>query len=375
MGNRSGHSWFVSTEPWQTRHMASPQPVNSFSLRGVLVALVVGLGVLHLLVAVGRAHDWAVEGATLAATGLIHFVAAFGLMTTRRPRAYFVVLVWLTVTAAALVSTRTVGYPFGPFSGYAPSLSSYEFTVLGLSLAAAALIVGVLLVDLDVAGDPGWRFDTIAPAIVVIAAIPGLAATSWVDNASSLAGSGHVHDSSTLAIGNDDLSWGERTSLGEEIARVREIALSYPTLESALDAGWVMSGQSARGAGQMVVDASRDFRTMMFGVESPQGLIYASSDPTAPVVGVQFSQWVSSDIGPSGFVGQESLWHLHGATCIVEGPMGEYAVPLDEPTTGSGCQNVNGTRDDTVAYMIRAWVVPGWENPYGTFAHDHPALG
>lgn len=354
--------------------MASPQSVSTISLRGIVASVLVGLGVLHLLVAVGRAHDWALEGAILAVAGLTHLLAAVGFVVSTRPRLYAGILVWLAVAAASLVYTRTVGYPFGPFSGYAPTLSSYEFTILGLSLVAGALVGGVLLVDVDVIGRAGWRFDTIAPAVVVVAAMPGLAATSWVDNASSLTGSGHVHVSSTLAIGGDELTWDERAELGNDVARAREIALAYPTLESALDAGWILSGEYARGAGQLVVDGSRDFRTFEFDVNIPHGLIYASSDSDAPVVGVQYSQWVSTDVGPSGFVGQESLWHLHGGTCVVDGPMGRYAVPLDEPTTGSGCQNVNGTRDDTVSYMIRAWVVPGWENPYGIFAHDHPAL-
>ena len=125
----------------------------------------------------------------------------------------------------------------------------------------------------------------------------------------------------------------------------------------------------------MVVDASRDFRSVDFDIESPHGLIYASDELDAPIVGVQYSQWVSVSDAVSGFTGQQNLWHLHTGTCVVDGPSGEYAIPLDEPTTGSGCQDVDGTRNDTVSYMIRAWVVPGWENPYGTFAHDHPSLG
>lgn len=355
--------------------MASPQPVSSLSLRGVLAALFTGLGVLHLLVAVGRAHDWAIEGAFLAGAGLVHLFGVITVVLTRNRRHLIVLVAWLTVAAGALVFTRTAGYPFGPFADYAPSLSSYEFVVLGLSLVSTALLVGVLLVDVELLGGGGWRFDTLAPLAVIVAAVPGLATTSWVDDASSLAGSGHVHYSSTLALNDAELTWEQREQLGREVERVRAIALAYPTLSSALDAGWTLAGVTARGAGQMVVDASRDFREIAFDIESPHGLIYASADPNAPVVGVQYAQWRSVDDDVSGFVGQENLWHLHTGTCVIDGTSGEYAIPLDEPTTGSGCHEVDGTRDDTVSYMIRAWVVPGWENPYGIFAHDHPALG
>ena len=340
----------------------------------MLVAVLASLAVLHLLVAVGRSHDWALEGAALAGTGVAHAVATITLAVTHRRRHLIVVAAWIAVAAGALVITRTSGYPFGPFNGYSPSLSSYDATVLGLSLVAVALVIGVVLVDIETLGRGGWSFDTVAPVAVVMVAVPGLATTTWVDDASSLAGSGHVHYSSTLAINDAELTWEQRSQLGREVAQVREIALAYPTLSSALDAGWTLAGLTARGAGQLVVDPSRDFRDVAFDIDAPHGLIYASADPSAPVVGVQYAQWASVSDGALGFTGQENLWHLHTGTCVIDGAMGEYAVPLDEPTTGSGCQKVGGRRDDTVSYMIRAWVVPGWETPYGTFAHDHPSL-
>ncbi len=355
--------------------MASPKPVASIGLRGSIAALLTALGALHLLVAVGRAHDWATEGALLAGAGLVHLIGAVTLVLTQDRRHLFALVGWLALAAGALVLTRTVGYPFGPFAGDAPSLSSYEFVVLGLTLVITSLLVGTLLVDVELLGRPGWRFDTLAPLAVIAAAVPGLATTSWVDDASSLAGSGHAHSSATLAIGDSGLTWEQREQLGREVSVAREIALEHPTLSAALEAGWTLAGVSARGAGQLVVDTSRDLRDVEFDVDAPHGLIYASPDPDAPIVGVQYAQWRSVGGAISGFTGQENLWHLHAGTCVIDGPTGEYAIPLDDPTTGGSCQDVDGTRDDTVSYMIRVWVVPGWENPYGTFAHDHPALG
>lgn len=354
--------------------MASPQPVGGLSLRGVVVGLLTALAVLHLLVAVGRAHDWALEGATLAAAGLVYAVGAIVVALSSSPRHLGILAGWIVVAVAALVVTRTAGYPFGPYDGYAPSVSSYDVVVIGISLVALALLVSVLIVDVEVLGRSGWRFETLAPLAVVVAALPGLAATRWVDDASSLSGTGHAHSSSTLSFLNPPLTWEQREQLGREVARVREIALTHPTLSSAIEAGWSIAGRYARGAGLLVVDPRRDFREIAFDLDSPHGLVYASDDPTAPIVGVQYAQWRSADEQVSGFTGQADSWHLHTGTCVVKGPAGEYAIPWDEPSTGSGCQEVDGTRDDTVSYMIRAWVVPGWENPYGTFAHDHPDL-
>ena len=355
--------------------MASPQPANGFSLRGVLTALLTGLGVLHVLVAVGRSHDWTLEGAGLAAAGVTHLVAAVGVVLGRGRRILVAISIWLVVAAAALVVTRTAGYPFGPFAEYAPSFSSYDVAVLVISLVAVSLVAGVLLVDVDVLGRPGWRFDTLAPIAVVVASVPGLAVSSWVDDASSLAGSGHVHGVSVSSdVSSSTLTLEQRDELARQIVLAREFAVSVPTLGDALTDGWIIAGDAAPGGGQMVIDPNVDHRELLFDPARPMGLLFASSDENAPVVGLQFAAWSDTIEPPRAFVGQDSMWHLHPGTCVVDGPNGEYALPLDETVTGVGCDVVGGSRTDTVSFMMRAWLVPGWENPNGTFAHDHPAL-
>ena len=355
--------------------MTSPAPVAGSSLRGVLGGLVAALGVLHVLVAVGRSHDWTPEGAGLAAAGVTHLVAAVGVVLGRGRRVLVALSIWLVVAAAALVITRTVGYPFGPFADYVPSISSYDVAILVISLVAVSLVAGVLLVDADVLGRPGWRFDTLAPLAVVVAAVPGLAVSSWVDDASSLAGSGHVHNGSVSSdVSSSTLTFQQRDELARQIVLARDVAVSVPTLADALAAGWIVAGDVAPGGGLMVVDPTIDHRELLFDPARPMGLLYASSDESAPVVGLQFAAWSDGIEPPPAFVGQDSMWHLHTGTCVVDGPSGDYAIPLDESVTGVGCDAVGGSRTDTVSFMMRAWLVPGWENPNGTFAHDHPAL-
>lgn len=351
--------------------------VPVLSLRGAVAGLVLLLGAMHLLVAVGRAHDWAWEGAGLALTGVAQVVAALWWAASHRRAARITTLVLVIGPAVILVLARVVGYPFGPFDGYTPDVSSYELVLLAVSVVAAALAAGSLLSGPRLAGAPGWRLDTLSLVAIVVAAVPGLATTRWVDDASSVSGAGHSHshtDSTGVGSIAQQLDLDDRRLLAEQVVAARDFALTVPTLGDALDSGWVKVGDAISGGGQMVMNPAVDHREIGFDAATPLGVLYASSDPDAPVVGVQYGQWTADALPADGFVGQATMWHLHTATCVIETDTGEFALTIDEPLTGVGCEKVDGTRVDRIGFMLRAWVVPGWENPYGTFAHDHPGI-
>lgn len=356
--------------------MSERTPV--FSLRGLIVGLVAASAALHLLIAPGRAHGWALEGAGLAAVGVVQMTLAVVMVFTARRSVSIVSIAMLALPIVALVVTRTAGYPFGPYDGYAPDVSSYDGVAIALALAALSLIGGSLLAGPHLLGRAAPRFDTLAPLAIVLAAVPGLAVSGWVDDASYVEGQAHVHGSMTMSTGvgaaAQELTIEQRNELATQVNAAREFAESVPTLADALAAGWVKAGEPAVGGGQMVVDPTVDHRELTFDPSRPLGVLYASGEPSAPVVGVQYAAWSETMSPPSAFVGQDLMWHLHTGTCVIDGPSGEYALPIDEPLTGVGCAGVDGERIDTVSFMMRAWVVPGWENPYGTFAHDHPAL-
>jgi len=353
------------------------------SLRGLVAGLVLLIGAMHLLVAVGRAHDWAWEGAALAAIGVTQVIIALWWTTSERRAALVSTLVVVVVPTTALVLVRVTGYPFGPHDGYAPGVSSYEVVLIAASVIAASLAGGSLLAGSRVIGAPGWRLDTLSLVAVVVAAVPGLATTRWVDDASSVTGAGHAHSDShshssagATDVGTiaEQLDLDDRRLLAEQVVAARDFALAVPTLGDALESGWVKVGEAISGGGQMVMDPTVDHRELDFDAGVPMGILYASSDPEAPVVGVQYGQWTPDALPADGFVGQSAMWHLHTATCVVETDTGEFALTIDEPLTGVGCERIDGTRVDRIGFMLRAWVVPGWENPYGTFAHDHPGI-
>jgi hypothetical protein len=163
----------------------------------------------------------------------------------------------------------------------------------------------------------------------------------------------------------------ERLQFGEQLVIAREAALKFPTLADARAAGWILVGGYVSGAGQMVMDPTGNSQDQVFDPAVPQGLLYASSIDSAPIVGVQYNAWTSDGSAPRGLIGQDMLWHLHTGTCEIGDSL---TAVYDEAVTGTACSQINGALTNTTSWMIRAWVVPGWENSQGTLAHDNPLL-
>ena len=362
---------------WQNREMSSP--VRPASARGILAALTTGLGALHLAVAPGRSADWRAEGIALAVTGVV--LIALGLGTALHPSRAIVVAICVAhvVVLATLLFSRTSGYPFGPWQSITPSMGAYEVIVIIVAAIALSLALAALVSDPLTFGAVGWRFEIAAPFAVVLVAIPGLVTSQWADDAAHLLGSAHTHshtDTSPITEAARELTVEQRAELGAQIVTAREMALSLPTLADALEAGWVSVGDPIVGGGQLVMNPGIDLRDMPFDPATPMGLLYASARSDAPVVGVQYAQWSSDAMPADGFVGQAALWHLHTSTCVLTNDDGtEFALTTDDALTGPDCAAIGATKQNRIGFMLRAWVVPGWENPYGVFAHDHPALG
>jgi hypothetical protein len=341
-----------------------------------MVASNLGVGALHLLVADTRGADWDLEGIALASIGSISIAlgVAFVRSPSRWPLISSIVVNFMII--ASLILTRTSGYPFGPFEGVTAPLGAYEILVLimssiTMSVSGASLILG------HRRSAPGWRFDTLAPAAIVAAALPGLAVSSWADDVAYFAGAAHVHGGTTVNSSTQhgfayraELTADERRTLGEQLTIARAAALTTPTLADARAAGWTPVGDPVPGGGQMMIDIERRTATSDFDPASPVALLFASADDAAPIVAVQYEGWTKSTTPPDGFTGQDVFWHLHTGTCLVD----DVRFVYDEPHVGTNCEILGGTLTNTFSWMIRAWVVPGWENPNGTFAHDHPSV-
>ncbi len=360
--------------------MSKSNPTSAVSLRGILAALVGAVGALLLIVAPGRSADWFAEGLMLATVGVLLIAVGLAVfVSSHRTILYFVVIL-MTLVAAWLIITRTAGYPFGPWSSVTPQMGPYEVLVLVLSIISLTLAIATLVVGTEHVGTPGIRFDTLAPFAIVLVALPGLAVSKWADNAAHILGSSHTHShtiSSTSNMPGMDHSMmsmmtvDERVQFGQQLVNAREAALKFPTLADARAAGWILVGGYVTGAGQMLMDPNGNSRDQVFDPAVPQGLLYASSIDSAPIVGVQYNAWTSDGSTPVGFIGQDMLWHMHTGTCEVND---SFAVVYDESVTGKACSKINGTLTNTVSWMVRAWIVPGWENSQGPLSHDNSLL-
>jgi len=345
--------------------------------RGLLVALNLAVGVLHLLVADTRGSDWNLEGIGLAAVGAVAIALGFAMLCSSARWVVASSTVVNIAIVASLILSRTSGYPFGPFEGVSAPLGAYEILVLIMSSITVSISGASTILGRDRLGSPGLRFDTLAPVAIVAAALPGLALSSWTDDAAYFAGAAHVHGGTTVNSSTQhgfayrsELTPAERRALGEELTMARAAALTTPTLADARAAGWSEIGDPVPGGGQMMIDLDRRTADGEFDPASPVALLFASADDDAPIVAVQYEGWTTSTTPPVGFTGQDLYWHLHTGTCLVD----EIRVVHDESHVGTKCELLDGSWTNTISWMIRAWVVPGWENPNGTFAHDHPGV-
>ena len=344
--------------------MVSPRPPIA-SPRGVTAGLTFLSGALNIAVAPGRSSDWMAEGLALGTVGGLQVALAFSLNVSSSRRLAWSASVVNAAVATAIIAVRVLGYPFGPFDGFAAPLEPYRIIVLGASILAA--IGSVIVAFRSTIDSVGLRFENLAPMIVAIVALPGLHVSSWGDDARHMLGAAHVHTNSPGIV----LSDGEQEMLDRELTRAAEVARRLPTLDDALAAGWVMSGPAVDGVGQMVVRPDVDFRDVPFDIERPLAYLYADVAPNSPVVGLEYAQWMSHGDTPIGFTGQTPMWHMHMSSCVIDD---SYAVPQDDPVTGRSCNQVNGSINTSMSYMLRVWPLSERPNPDGYFAHQNPTL-
>ncbi|WP_018636806.1 hypothetical protein [Parafrankia elaeagni] len=161
-----------------------------------------------------------------------------------------------------------------------------------------------------------------------------------------------------------------RATLTTQLEQSRAAALALPTAADALAAGYIQVTQYLPGIGAHYLSIA-NVRDGRLDAAKPEILLYGSNRRDAPVVGVSYLQQSTPDAEPSGFAGPNDDWHYHDSLCSVKG----MVVPLVNP---DDCATVGGRSRAGVsanqAWMMHAWVVPGWESPWGLFSSENPEL-
>jgi hypothetical protein len=173
----------------------------------------------------------------------------------------------------------------------------------------------------------------------------------------------HTHGVATPEVALDPLT---RAQLGDQLVIAREVALSYPTVADAEGAGYrkVTNYLPLIGAHYM------RFANLAngFAPAEPEMLLFDGTDPDSRIVGLSY--FVTGGIEPAGFAGPNDHWHQHKGLCL----RGTFVVG-GERVSEAECARRGGRKaNDLDAWMVHAWVVPGWESPQGVFSPEHPGL-
>lgn len=173
------------------------------------------------------------------------------------------------------------------------------------------------------------------------------------------------------------LTRAQHAALGVELDLARAAALRYPTVRDARAAGMVTPGLEPGFGAHYQFASEAALRSVRsdgsVDPTNPGAWIYAGDGPDDPVVGVVYNSL--TETAPEGFTGPNDHWHRDPNACLIISP-DSITLPLGDQSDISReeCDQVNGNFLERSNWMVHAWVVPGWDNPAGVFAHENSQL-
>jgi hypothetical protein len=179
-------------------------------------------------------------------------------------------------------------------------------------------------------------------------------------------GADHEHGHGR-AVPEQPLDPATRDALGVELTTARATAMQYPTVTDAEVAGYRMVTPYVPLIGAHYIKFSLIDRS--FDVTEPEMLLYDGTEPDSGIVGLSY--YVLGGSEPEGFAGPNDHWHRHIGLCLSR----DLVVIGGENTTKEECTARGGFKaDGSNAWMVHAWVVPGWDSPEGVFSPEHAGL-
>jgi hypothetical protein len=181
------------------------------------------------------------------------------------------------------------------------------------------------------------------------------------------AGSCNTDEAVEAKIPDKPLDAATRAVVAAQLVAARTAAFKYPTVADAVRGGLVQAGRFSPQTGAHFIKLSS---LSTFDPSDPSSYIYDGVSPTSKVIGLMYLSL--STAPPEGFAGPNDHWHRHSNTCVIFGA-GQIKVPFaaDSDVTLDQCNAQHGTFMRETAWMVHAWVVPGWESPLGVFSHEN----
>lgn len=219
---------------------------------------------------------------------------------------------------------------------------------------------------------------SVQPPLVTPAQISTAAASAAADSVDDRGfsqlenGVQHVH------VFDQAVDPATRAELARQMVLARSVAMQYPTLADAQRAGLRRAGPFSPGLGTHMID----FAGARYGagrgpmnddqIRHPLAWIYDGTKPNSPITGLFYSANVQD---PAGFAGPNDVWHKHTHICITTSAAGVDApLGADHEATKAQCDAVHGQLIVATGPLLHVWVVPGYEDSQGVFAHLNPAV-
>ena len=171
-------------------------------------------------------------------------------------------------------------------------------------------------------------------------------------------------------VKQDNLTAAQQQELEVQMAQARTVVAKYPTVASALAAGYEDSTTYVPCIGAHYTNQAY---AGSFDPSHPSELLYDGTAPDSKIVGLSYLVYHPNG-APPGFAGPNDHWHQHnanGGLCL----KGGYVVG-GEADTPAQCAAAGGHKALLInIWMLHAWVVPGYECTWGVFSGECPQLG
>lgn len=200
--------------------------------------------------------------------------------------------------------------------------------------------------------------------------VPPTDGVDWCDPTDTAINDGH-HSGTEFDQAYTDpkgpLSDEDCAAVTADLDAAAEFVSEFATLADALDAGWELASAYEDGQGHHVVWPER--LTGPIDLERPNYLLYDGDESTSNLVGVMY---LGIGFPTADFAGDNDHWHNHVDPLCME--LGGFYVFADD-LTDAECAALGGRNTNTsAAWMLHAWIVPGWEHPSDVFDRSHPDL-
>lgn len=343
-------------------------------------ALPGGAAVIHLVMVPSHWGESVVEGAGFAVAGWLQLVLAIAFVRSWRRGAAWLAAASSVALIAAWAVSRTAGFPFGAHAGHPEEVGFVDLVCVAMEAVVVVLAAASLRWPSPSARNHAAQSHGEHAA--------GAAATAGAHAHTHTASTAAVDDKGLAALSNghhdhigaeEPLDRATRIELARQIAVTQEVARQYSTVAAAMAAGYRRAGPYSPGLGAhftrptepaLNADGVMDDEDL----RSPLGLIYAGTDPDAPMAG--FMYYSMSATKPVGFAGANDHWHFHTNTCIQGAADGGIDAPFgaDRDVTDAQCARAGGTLLHQTQWMVHVWSVPGWESQQGLFGEVNPGL-